>query len=100
MYVKWAEKLGYKGRLVEKHTSMHGGIESATIEFEFECAYGYLSGERGIHHKINSQNGSVHHEVSHPNCSHLPKFKKRTTCISLKIILLIFQFLIRINHFF
>ncbi|XP_061966526.1 peptide chain release factor PrfB3, chloroplastic isoform X3 [Populus nigra] len=64
MYVKWAEKLGYKGRLVEKHTSMHGGIESATIEFEFECAYGYLSGERGIHHKINSQNGSVHHEVT------------------------------------
>ncbi|KAL3585273.1 hypothetical protein D5086_012140 [Populus alba] len=64
MYVKWAEKLGYKGRLVEKHTSMHGGIESVTIEFEFECAYGYLSGERGIHHKINSQNGSVHHEVT------------------------------------
>ncbi|KAF9679589.1 hypothetical protein SADUNF_Sadunf06G0030500 [Salix dunnii] len=64
MYVKWAEKLGYEGRLVEKHPSMHGGIESATIEFEFECAYGYLFGERGIHHKINSQNGSVHHEVT------------------------------------
>lgn len=74
MYVKWAEKLGYKGRLVEKHTSMHGGIESATIEFEFECAYGYLSGERGIHHKINSQNGSVHHEVTTAYVDVVPLF--------------------------
>ncbi|CAK7342696.1 unnamed protein product [Dovyalis caffra] len=64
MYVKWAAKLGYKGRLVEQHASMQGGVKLATIEFEFECAYGYLSGERGIHHKINSQNGSVHHEVT------------------------------------
>ncbi|XP_012085956.1 peptide chain release factor PrfB3, chloroplastic isoform X2 [Jatropha curcas] len=64
MYIKWAKKLGYKSRLVEKHPSVtgYGGIQLATIEFEFECAYGYLSGERGIHLMINSQNGSVHYE--------------------------------------
>lgn len=67
MYIKWAEKLGYKGRLVEKNSSVNGGIQSATIEFEFECAYGYLSGEKGIHQKINLQNGSGQDEVSSPN---------------------------------
>ncbi|KAG8646586.1 hypothetical protein MANES_09G016400v8 [Manihot esculenta] len=61
MYIKWAKKLGYKSRLVENHPSVtgYGGIQMVTIEFEFEHAYGYLSGERGIHHMINSQNGSV-----------------------------------------
>lgn len=44
----------------------YGGTQMVTIEFEFEHAYGYLSGERGIHHMINSQNGSVavQYEVS------------------------------------
>lgn len=49
MYTKWARKQGYKGRVTEKCASMSGGIESAIIEFESKYAYGYLSGERGVH---------------------------------------------------
>ena len=65
MYIKWAKKQGYRGRVVEKNLSTNGGIKSATIEFEFEYAYGFLSGERGVHCMIrSSQNGSVHNEVS------------------------------------
>lgn len=64
MYMKWAKKQGYRGRVVEKDLSTNGGIKSATIEFEFEYAYGFLSGERGVHHMIRSQNGSVHNEVN------------------------------------
>ncbi|KAF9595078.1 hypothetical protein IFM89_036967 [Coptis chinensis] len=52
MYLKWAEKQGYKGRLVETYPSENGGVKSATIDFELEYAYGYLSGERGAHRKI------------------------------------------------
>lgn len=60
MYTKWAKKQGYKGRVVEKRSSMNGGIKSATIEFEFKFAYGYLSGEMGVHNMIRgSQNGSA-----------------------------------------
>lgn len=59
MYMKWAGKQGYGGRIVERYPSTNGGIKSATIEFECKYAYGYLSGERGIHRMIrSSQNGS------------------------------------------
>ncbi|XP_024166805.1 peptide chain release factor 2 [Rosa chinensis] len=58
MYTKWARKLGYKGRVVEMHSSTNGGIKSATIEFSFGC----LSGEAGVHYIINSKNGSAVHE--------------------------------------
>ena len=64
MYNKWAEKQSYQGRVVEKYASKNGGIKSATIEFEFEYAYGYLSGERGVHHMIrSSDDDSLLHEV-------------------------------------
>ncbi|KAM7260220.1 hypothetical protein ACFE04_015961 [Oxalis oulophora] len=62
MYTKWAEKQGNLGRLVEEHYSTNGGIKMAMIEFEFQYAYGYLSGESGLHIKISSQNGSKHRE--------------------------------------
>lgn len=49
MYIKWAEKQGHNARIVEKQDSESGGIKYAMIELEFKSAYGYLSGERGIH---------------------------------------------------
>lgn len=63
MYTKWAEKQGYGGRLVEKRLSISGGISSAIIEFEFEYAYGYLMGEKGVHQMIRSSLDGSHHEV-------------------------------------
>ncbi|CAN4118543.1 unnamed protein product [Withania somnifera] len=49
MYTKWAKKQGHKARIVEKQASETGGIKYAMIELEFKSAYGYLSGEKGIH---------------------------------------------------
>ncbi|GLT95884.1 hypothetical protein SLE2022_135410 [Rubroshorea leprosula] len=74
MYIKWANKHGYRGRIVEKYTSMNNGVLSAAIEFEFEYAYGYLLGERGVHHKMTFQKGSVHHEVSSVIVDVIPLF--------------------------
>uniref|UniRef100_A0A1J3GY96 Peptide chain release factor PrfB3, chloroplastic n=1 Tax=Noccaea caerulescens TaxID=107243 RepID=A0A1J3GY96_NOCCA len=53
MYIKWAENLGHNARVAEKCSSKNG-VVSATIEFEFEFAYGYLLGERGVHRLITS----------------------------------------------
>lgn len=64
MYRKWAEKQGYIGRLVEKCSGKNSIIKSATIEFEFEYAFGYLSGERGVHFLISSQSGSDENQVT------------------------------------
>uniref|UniRef100_A0A803MJE9 Peptide chain release factor domain-containing protein n=2 Tax=Chenopodium quinoa TaxID=63459 RepID=A0A803MJE9_CHEQI len=63
MYVKWAEKQGYKGRVLEKCSSNSGGIKSATIEFEFKYAYGFLIGERGVHRMMSSLEKTSFHEV-------------------------------------
>lgn len=64
MYIKWAKKQGHKWRIVEKYPSSTGGIKSATIEFESKFVYGYLKGERGIHHMIrNLQDESAVSEV-------------------------------------
>lgn len=63
MYVRWADKEGYRGRVVDKCCCKNGGVKSATIEFEFEYAFGYLSGETGAHCLINFPNGSFPHEV-------------------------------------
>ncbi|KAK4493346.1 hypothetical protein RD792_017762 [Penstemon davidsonii] len=52
MYMKWAERQGHAGRMVEISHSSKKGIKSSTIELEFKYAYGYLSGERGVHSMI------------------------------------------------
>lgn len=54
MYMKWAERHGHVGRIVERQASKNGGIKSATIELEFRFSYGYLSGEKGVHSLIRS----------------------------------------------
>lgn len=64
MYLKWAEKQGYRGRITKKIGSKNGGISSATVEFEFGYAYGYLHGERGVHCLLRSSEvGSPDNEV-------------------------------------
>lgn len=54
MYMKWAERQGHAGRIVERQASDNGGIKCATIELEFRFSYGYLSGERGVHSLVRS----------------------------------------------
>ncbi|KAK9671131.1 hypothetical protein RND81_12G008600 [Saponaria officinalis] len=74
MYVNWAEKKGHKGRVLEKYSLKGGGIKSATIEFEFEFAYGYLLGEEGVHHMLGSPNGSTVDEASQAAVEVTPLF--------------------------
>ncbi|KAJ8756291.1 hypothetical protein K2173_025103 [Erythroxylum novogranatense] len=62
MYIKWAERIGYKSSLVEKNPR-HGSVQTVTIELEFECAYGYLLGEKGLHNMVESISGSFEHKV-------------------------------------
>lgn len=74
MYLKWAEKQGLRGRVVEKCLSKNGGIKSATIEFESKYAYGYLSGERGVHSMIHHSDASVSDEAGMAVVDVIPLF--------------------------
>ncbi|KAL2464630.1 Peptide chain release factor PrfB3 [Forsythia ovata] len=75
MYMKWAENQGHAMRIVERCPAKNGGIKSATIEFEFKFAYGYLSGERGVHRMIGShQSESIYPEASLAAVDVIPLF--------------------------
>ncbi|OVA10344.1 Peptide chain release factor class I/class II [Macleaya cordata] len=79
MYLKWGAKQGYKGRIVEKYPSKDGGIKLVTLEFESEYAYGYLSGERGVHCMIrSSHNESILRETNLANVDVIPLFLETT----------------------
>ncbi len=52
MYLKWAEKKGYKTKILDLQDGEEAGIKSATIEVEGDFAYGYLKSENGVHRLV------------------------------------------------
>jgi peptide chain release factor 2 len=52
MYLRWAERAGFKAEVVDLLVGEEAGIKSATIEVTGEYAYGHLKGETGVHRLI------------------------------------------------
>jgi peptide chain release factor 2 len=52
MYLMWAEKNGFKVRLVDENPGDVAGIKSVTIEVDGEFAYGNLKSENGVHRLV------------------------------------------------
>ena len=52
MYVRWAEKHGYKVTEVERSDGEQAGIKSATIQVSGPSAYGWLKTEAGVHRLV------------------------------------------------
>ena len=52
MYLRWAERAGFKAEVVDLLPGEEAGIKSATIEVTGEYAYGYLKGETGVHRLV------------------------------------------------
>jgi peptide chain release factor 2 len=52
MYLRWAERHGYKAEIVESTPGDEAGIRSATLTIEGPYAYGYLKTERGTHRLV------------------------------------------------
>jgi peptide chain release factor 2 len=52
LYLRWAERRGYKTELADLQPGDGGGIKSATITVEGDYAYGYLRAEAGIHRLV------------------------------------------------
>lgn len=49
MYTRWAERKGYRVKMLDSQPATEGGIKSATLLIEGENAYGYLKNEKGVH---------------------------------------------------
>lgn len=52
MYVRWAERNGFKVKLLDELPDQEAGIKSVTIQVSGEYAYGYLKGENGVHRLV------------------------------------------------
>ncbi|MBO8432525.1 MAG: peptide chain release factor 2 [Bacteroidetes bacterium] len=52
MYLRWAERKGYKVTVVDYQEGEQAGIKSATFEVEGDFAFGYLKSESGVHRLV------------------------------------------------
>ena len=52
MYVRWAEKKGYKVELQSEQGGEEAGIKSATYKISGQNAYGWLKSESGVHRLV------------------------------------------------
>jgi peptide chain release factor 2 len=52
MYMRWAEKHGYKVQLLEESEGEQAGIKSATLQVTGPNAYGWLKTEAGVHRLV------------------------------------------------
>jgi peptide chain release factor 2 len=52
MYVRWAERNGYKVKIIDLLPGEEAGIKSATLTIAGKYPYGYLKGEAGVHRLV------------------------------------------------
>ncbi len=52
MYMRWAERRGFKVETLEVHDGEQAGIKSATVQMKGENAYGWMKTESGVHRLV------------------------------------------------
>jgi len=52
MYLRWAERKGFKTKVIDLQPGDEAGVKSVTITVEGEYAYGYAKAEVGIHRLV------------------------------------------------
>lgn len=52
MYLRWAERRGFKTEIVDEMPGDEAGIKYATISIQGEYVYGYARAERGVHRLV------------------------------------------------
>lgn len=52
MYLRWAERNGFKVEILDEQSGSEAGMKSATFRVEGDYAYGLLSAEAGVHRLV------------------------------------------------
>lgn len=52
MYLRWIERKGFRGEVIDLLAGEEAGIKSATVEVKGEYAYGFLKAESGVHRLV------------------------------------------------
>ena len=77
MYLRWAERRGFKAEIVELQEGDVAGIKSATIHIQGDYAFGWLRTETGVHRLVRkSPFDSGNRRQSHWYCRGLSGWPK------------------------
>ena len=52
LYLRWAERRGFKTEILDESAGEEAGLKSATIRISGDNAYGWLKGESGVHRLV------------------------------------------------
>jgi peptide chain release factor 2 len=52
MYLRWAERRGYKSEILDESPGEEAGIKSVVVSLSGDHAYGYLKSEHGVHRLV------------------------------------------------
>lgn len=74
MYVRWAEKRGFKVACLEESPGEEAGIKSTTIQISGAKAFGWLKTESGVHRlvRISPYDSQARRHTSFTSCSVTP----------------------------
>ena len=77
MYVRWAERRGFKVSTLDSQAGEEAGIKSATISVEGPNVYGYLKAERGVHRlvRISPYDAQARRHTSFASVDVIPEVK-------------------------
>ncbi|MEE0435941.1 MAG: peptide chain release factor 2 [Peptococcaceae bacterium] len=81
MYVRWAERHGYKVDVLDYLDGDEAGIKSVTLQISGENAYGYLKSEKGVHRmvRISPFDASGRRHTSFSAVEVMPEVENDTT---------------------
>lgn len=78
MYMRWAEKHGFKIKIIDLQDDTEAGIKSSTLLIEGGNAYGYLKSEKGVHRliRISPYNASKKRQTSFALVDVMPQIEQ------------------------
>ncbi|OAQ20430.1 Peptide chain release factor 2 [Thermosulfurimonas dismutans] len=78
MYVRWAERRGYRVKVVDLLSGEEAGLKYVTFTVEGSYAYGYLKSEKGIHRlvRISPFDASGRRHTSFASVSVIPEIEE------------------------